>query len=185
MPTGWSTWFSRTGRVPTSNERQPSGVGDEFVVGPNGTWLDYFNRLELHRQLFPESEYQLLGFSRNLKNGKLYAVVKQSAIRGEPASKDEVATHMARRGFLNCKDDDYYSQEKGLVVGDLNEKNLVKLKDGSIVIFDPIIETVKPQDFKSPTDQINGVNIGGGHLWQQSPPKKFPNPMAVTSPPHG
>ena len=104
-------------------------------------------------------------------------MVKQPGIRGEPASKDEVATHMARCGFLKHKDDDYYSQEKGLVVGDLHEKNLVRLKDGSIAIFDPIIETVKPQDFKSPTDQINGVNIGGGHLWRQTPPKKFLNPM--------
>ena len=36
------------------------GMGEEFVIGPNGMWLDYFNRLELHRQFFPESEYQLL-----------------------------------------------------------------------------------------------------------------------------
>jgi Serine/Threonine/Tyrosine Kinase found in polyvalent proteins len=132
-------------------KRNPATGQAAEVGGMHRTWLDYLNRLWIHKQLFPDTAYELIGFNRD-PVGKLFAVVKQRAIRGDPAVRAEVEAYMKKFGFKRFHHDEYYSQEKGIVIGDLHDENAVKLRDGTIVAFDPVIEVVKPTDFEAPTE---------------------------------
>ena len=124
----------------------------------HGNWLEYFHRIELHNQLFPEAPVKFEGLVE--RYGKLQPVISQKevmAVRG--AVKSEVAPDMARMGFKNTSGDNYYNPRTGIIVEDLHDQNAVITQSGHVRIFDPIIYIAKPEMFTK-----------GGPLFGQQPP---------------
>ena len=114
---------------------------NEFVTKFNdsifySTWQDYFNNLLLHNYFFPATYYELIGFLHESK--KLYAVVKQPYINStEPTDESFISELMIGNGFLNKKNNDYYSKELGIIVEDLHDENV--LTNNGVLFF---IDTV-------------------------------------------
>ena len=62
------------------------------------SWEDYLNNLLLHNHLFPDTAYELIGFSLN--EDKLYAVVKQPFVKAtEKTDLSLVKKTMEENGF--------------------------------------------------------------------------------------
>ena len=87
------------------------------------TWAEYFNSLNLHDLLFPNTAYSLLGFMENDNN--LNAVLQQPFIEGEQARLDDIKELLSFNGFENTKRQDYYNREFGLVLEDMHDENVI------------------------------------------------------------
>lgn len=88
------------------------------------TWLDFLNSLCIHNLLFPETSYELIGFS--LKD-ELFAIVKQNFIlSNEVVDLNEVEMILNTNGFLKIKKLDYYNQEIGIRLEDIHDENVIK-----------------------------------------------------------
>ena len=105
------------------------------------TPFDFLNhRIALHNTLFPETVYELLGFtySHEIDEEGFYFIIKQPFIdskKPRPA-QEEIDEYMKRKGFLiydsTCFIDDY-------VITDLAPRNFVKDNDGRLYCIDPMI----------------------------------------------
>jgi hypothetical protein len=178
-------------------KRNPAAGQGHYVGGMHNTWTDYFVRLALHRLMFPDTAYRLIGFTQdpqgetlpaskfsiedwmNNPSGKfvpetkgappkLYAVVEQPAIRGTPTTRAQVEEEMKRMGFIRTRDDNYYNPATGVIVEDLHDENVVVRENGKLAIFDPIIYLATPEMFNA-----------GGPLANQPKPARFLTPEDI------
>lgn len=120
----------------------------ESVEGLTG----YLKLLRIHNTLFPEAEYRLLGFRYGKE--KLYPVVEQDYIRSNSNyDADAIDAVMASLGFRKVKGGTFKSPETGVVVTDLNPKN-VYFEDSIPHFIDPMIYVEKPDEgYKQQTDE--------------------------------
>lgn len=138
----------------------PTPDGSAFVKANNGSyhghWLQYFDRLHLHRLLFPDTAYQFSGFLDDA--GELAVVVRQPtivAIRdgdGKPvgANREQVEAHMTALGAFRVRNDDYYLPAEDLFIEDLHDENVLVGTDGLTLHFiDPVIYQ-RPADMPVP-----------------------------------
>ncbi|AEW00906.1 hypothetical protein Niako_4650 [Niastella koreensis GR20-10] len=100
------------------------------------TWLEYFNSLVIHNLLFPNTAYELVGFTMG-KEGELRAVVLQRFIEGEQADLADIKDHLIFNGFAHTKRQDYFNTEFGLILEDMHDENVIARND---VLF--FIDTV-------------------------------------------
>jgi len=92
------------------------------------SWRDYFHNLLLHNYFFPDTAYQLKGFTE-IEN-VLYAVVEQNFVRAtSPTNLQAVKTFMNSNGFANTKNNDYYNAELGIILEDLHDENVLTEND--------------------------------------------------------
>jgi len=97
------------------------------------TWLDYFNSLMIHNQIFPETSYEFLGFK--YQDSRLAAVVKQVFVATDTtADLETVKTVLAFNGFSNIKRHDFYNQELGLLLEDMHDENVIAKADALLFI---------------------------------------------------
>ena len=89
------------------------------------SWIDYFHNLLLNNLFFPDTPYQLLGFFKDLYI--LYTVVEQ------PFVKD----FLENNGFINKKNNDYYNEELGIILGDLHDENVLT-QNGILYFIDTL-----------------------------------------------
>ncbi len=88
------------------------------------TWLDFLNSLCIHNLLFPETSYELIGFSFI---NELFAIVKQNFIvSNQDVDLEEVETILKTNGFNKIKKLDYYNQEIGIRLEDIHDENVIK-----------------------------------------------------------
>jgi Serine/Threonine/Tyrosine Kinase found in polyvalent proteins len=88
------------------------------------TWLDFLNSILLHNLFFPETAYELLGFSE--LEGELYALLKQAyIIAQEITDLDALKNFMHHNGFQNTRGYDYYSANYGICIEDLHDENVL------------------------------------------------------------
>jgi hypothetical protein len=88
------------------------------------TWLDFLNSLCIHNLLFPETSYELIGFSFI---NELFAIVKQNFIvSNQDVNLEEVETILETNGFNKIKKLDYYNQEIGIRLEDIHDENVIK-----------------------------------------------------------
>ncbi|AWA31530.1 hypothetical protein HYN48_14260 [Flavobacterium magnum] len=87
-------------------------------------WKDYFLNLLLHNYFFPDTAYNLLGFTKS--ENVIYAVVEQSyvAITG-PTDLNVVRKFLEQNGFQNNRNNDYYNPELGIIIEDLHDENVL------------------------------------------------------------
>lgn len=88
------------------------------------SWKDYFYNLLLHNYFFPDTAYELMGFTKD--NNILYAVVQQSyvAITANTDLK-QVKTFLTQNGFDNNRNNDYINLELGIILEDLHDENVL------------------------------------------------------------
>lgn len=101
----------------------------EFVLKINdaiyyATWLEYFNSLLLHNLIFPDTEYNFLGFIE--LDNVLYAVVRQAFIIADGmAELDDIRIFLEYNGFENTKRQDYFNAAYGLILEDMHDENVI------------------------------------------------------------
>jgi hypothetical protein len=78
------------------------------------TWKDYFHNLLLHNFFFPDTAYELLGFTK--ENDQIYAVVKQAfVVKTQQTDLVQVKTFLEANGFINNRNQDYISPQFVLI----------------------------------------------------------------------
>ena len=93
-----------------------------------GCWLDYFRNLLLHNFFFPDTAYELIGFTR--ENEILYAVVKQSFVTiTQVTDLNKVKLFLESNGFINNRNNDYVNHEIGIIIEDLHDENVLTKND--------------------------------------------------------
>ena len=88
------------------------------------SWKDYLYNLLLHNYFFPDTAYELVGFTKD--NEILYAVVQQSYVSiTSNTDLTEVKTFLTLNGFVNNRNNDYYNPELGIILEDLHDENVL------------------------------------------------------------
>ena len=108
------------------------------------TYLNFSDRIAVHNRLFPESQYEVVGFTERKKEkyfseDKFSIVLKQRFIKSSntPISQKEIDKEMFKRGFKLDEDNGIYFNEDH-VVYDLHPGNVLKTKEGNFIFIDPI-----------------------------------------------
>ena len=117
---------SDTGRVIKANN-----------LSPYGTYLEFFQSMQLHNWLFPTAPVSFEGFIQD--EALLKPVISQPFIRARAsAGSNEVASHMANMGFrpLPGVPDAYIHDLLGVEVHDLHGENAVIERDGGVTVID-------------------------------------------------
>jgi len=88
------------------------------------SWRDYLNNLLLHNYFFPDTAYDLIGFTKD--NDILYAVVQQAYV-SITATTDlkQVKEFLTLNGFENNRNNDYINRELGIILEDLHDENVL------------------------------------------------------------
>ena len=87
-------------------------------------WLDYLHNLLLHNFFFPDTSYELIGFTS--LNKTLFSVVKQNYIQiTEPTNLSVVKQFLEANGFLNIRNHDYFNPNLGIILEDLHDENVL------------------------------------------------------------
>jgi len=119
----------------------------------HGNWLQYLERLHLHRFLFPETAYTFLGLL--VEDSGISMVVRQPFAKASDgvsgATRDEVEIWMRDHyGAYRYKNDDYYLPQLDLLIEDLHDENvLVSENRKALLVIDPVIY-VRPADIPVP-----------------------------------
>jgi hypothetical protein len=115
--------------------------GSEVIKANTGTyhgnWLEFFNRLLCHANLFPATKYVTIGFTRVEENFTVL-IKQQFAVLTKGASRTAVEAYLNQHGFTRTKNDDYYNPILGIILEDLHDEN-VFLLDNQILFIDPVI----------------------------------------------
>ena len=100
------------------------------------SWKEYFYNLLLHNYFFPDTAYNLTGFTK--ENEVLYAVVQQNYVSITSSTElQEVKEFMRSNGFINNRNNDFINSELGIILEDLHDENV--LTQNEILYF---IDTV-------------------------------------------
>lgn len=92
------------------------------------SWKDYLYNLLLHNYFFPDTAYDLIGFTKN--DEILYAVVQQSFVSVTTNTDlEKVKTFLTLNGFENNRNNDYYNPELGIILEDLHDENVLTRND--------------------------------------------------------
>ena len=88
------------------------------------SWKDYLYNLLLHNYFFPDTAYDLIGFTKD--NDILYAVVQQAYV-SITANTDlkQVKEFLTLNGFENNRNNDYINPELGIILEDLHDENVL------------------------------------------------------------
>jgi len=135
--------------------------GDPYVTKFNNlnfheTPLEFFDRLALHNYLFPEAQYELIGFSELYSQDACFSVVitQPYVIATRGANRDEVIPEMQKMGFTHQGGDTYLSPD--YIVEDLHPGNALITPQGQIAIIDPVIY------LNTPEEDFDGKRVIGG-----------------------
>lgn len=103
-----------------------------------GSFYRLFHRLILHNQLFPQTAYQLLGFT-GYEGRTIYPLLTQRYVENaNPAEPSEIREYMLRLGFQETAEWTY--QNNAYLISDLKPKNVLRDSDGDLFIIDAEIE---------------------------------------------
>jgi hypothetical protein len=85
------------------------------------------NRISIHNMLFPETKYELVGFTK--KGDRLQFILEQPFVQGRNYRKeDNFPQYMEQLGYEQIDDTTYYNQF--LLLQDLHEANVLKTNTG-------------------------------------------------------
>lgn len=104
------------------------------------------DRIALFNYIFPETKYELMGFTRDA-NGKFRFLVKQPFIDAHGVSRAEVAAAMKVAGF---ESDGYETYKSSLYhVFDVHEKNAAKDAQGRVYVIDAVPKLADDAAYKA------------------------------------
>ncbi len=88
------------------------------------SWRDYLINLLLHNFFFPDTAYNLLGFTN--EDNVLYAVVEQNFVTVTSTTNLELVKEFLKsNGFINNRNNDYINTELGIIIEDLHDENVL------------------------------------------------------------
>lgn len=88
------------------------------------SWKDYFYNLLLHNYFFPDTAYELIGFTKD--NNILYCIIQQAYVAiTENTDLNKVKTFLTQNGFENNRNNDYINPELGIILEDLHDENVL------------------------------------------------------------
>lgn len=100
------------------------------------SWKEYFYNLLLHNYFFPDTAYELIGFTK--EDEVLYAVVQQNYVSmTSPTDLSEVTEFMKSNGFVNNRNNDYINSELGIILEDLHDENVLT-QNGILYFIDTV-----------------------------------------------
>ena len=92
------------------------------------SWKDYFHNLLLHNYFFPDTEYDLKGFTKD--KDVLYAVVQQKYVTVTSTTDlKKVKEFLESNGFQNNRNHDYIHNDLGIILEDLHDENVLTKND--------------------------------------------------------
>lgn len=105
------------------------------------TWQEYLYNLLLHNYFFPDTAYELSGFTK--ENEVLYAVVQQNYVSITSSTDlNEVKEFMKSNGFENNRNNDYINSELGIIIEDLHDENVLT-QNGILYFIDTVFYVTK------------------------------------------
>ena len=125
----------------------PSGVENDVYLNKQGNFVykvnnlmtslcvsDFLQRIMLHNSIFPQTGYELYGFT-GFGNGNVYPILKQNYIfDAEYATPIEIDTYMSALDFEKVDEATFTNGE--IIVSDLHPRNVLKDKDGDLYVVD-------------------------------------------------
>ena len=118
----------------------------EYVIKLNdaiyySSWKEYLYNLLLHNYFFPDTAYDLIGFTK--ENDVLYVVVQQNYVSiTSPTDLSEVKEFMKSNGFVNNRNNDYINSELGIILEDLHDENVLT-QNGILYFIDTVFYLTK------------------------------------------
>jgi hypothetical protein len=105
------------------------------------TPLDFLDhRITLHNTIFPETAYELLGFtySHEIDEEGFYFITRQTFIDSNTPrpTQEEIDNYMKLKGFV-IHDGTFFIE--GYIISDLAPRNFVKDNNGKLYCIDPLI----------------------------------------------
>lgn len=108
------------------------------------SWEDYFHNLLLHNYFFADTAYQLIGFYND--NNTIYAIVQQAFVKADTVTNLlRVKEFLAKNGFENTKNHDYYNPKLGIILEDLHDENV--LTEHNLLYFIDTVFYINPKVF--------------------------------------
>jgi hypothetical protein len=105
------------------------------------TWRDYFRNLLMHNYFFPDTAYELMGFTK--QDNVLYAIVEQAYVTfTDPTNLDEVKTFLLHNGFKNTRNNDYMNEDIGIILEDLHDENVLT-RNGILYFIDTVFYLIE------------------------------------------
>ena len=116
----------------------------------SGTLPELFKRIDLHNKFFPDTKYDLVGFTGFGDGRAVYPIYKQEFVDNAVfASPEEINDYMHSIGFERTVEAEYSNNE--VTISDLRPRNVLKDSDGDIYVIDA--------DFKAKEQQAeNPIN---------------------------
>ena len=111
----------------------------------HGTWKEFFERINLHNELFPNEAYTLVGYTK--KNDRLVPIMEQPLVREDkqnPLTEEERVDELAKRGFIPVRENVFYNKELGITLKDATAENVIRDENGDIRFIDPILSRENP-----------------------------------------
>jgi len=139
--------FKMGGAFPSGNENEVFFSENEQVIykvnnllNNEGSVLSLLDRLCAFNRIFPETHYEIYGFS-GFGNGNVYPVLKQQYVNSATeALDDEIESFMQSIGF---KKNGNGSFENGIYeVSDLFSRNVLKDKKGILYVVDANVKNL-------------------------------------------
>lgn len=116
------------------DENNPTIVTKINDLALHETPLEFFDRISIHNNLFPQAPYTVIGFTR--KNGVFSVIIQQPFIIAERGLEyEEVAAYMKQLGFEDMGKtyvNDTY------IIDDLHPGNILKTPQGNIIVIDDV-----------------------------------------------
>lgn len=166
-PSEFETKWRATGELGGAEQRvYPDGTG-QYIKANNGNyhghWSQYLERLRLHRIIFPDTAYTIIGLVDHggridfvVSQPEAYAMLDADGIH-LGASRAQVEAHMNALGAFRFRNDDYYLPSEDLFIEDLHDENVLVGEDGETLRFiDPVIYQ-RPPDLPIPTDHRSRI----------------------------
>jgi hypothetical protein len=141
------------------NQEEQTLYKSNNLSNHQNTLSSFFEGLEGHNAIFPETQYELVGFTGIDKGeGKIpyiEPILKQDFVLNvEQATQEDIDNHMVSIGFEKVNDHTFKNEQ--YTVSDLRPRNVLKDADGTIYVIDDIVKKNKPdeaaQSQNTPTD---------------------------------
>lgn len=108
------------------------------------SWIDYLKNLLMHNYFFPDTAYNLIGFTR--QNDTLFAIVEQSYVTlTDPTDLSIVKTFLFHNGFKNTRNNDYFNEDLGIILEDLHDENVLT-RNGILYFIDTVFYLTPESD---------------------------------------
>ena len=146
----------------------------------HGNWNEFFNRIKAHNEYFPDTKYEISGYTK--KDGSLAIILKQPHINIErSATPEEIKSDLEKRGFEYHGENDVRDNDNGVILRDLHKENAVINDAGNVTYIDPLIQFTKDSKFLKENLPVEKENVDKENVTTSTTGKEIePHPEVNT-----